>query len=135
MATCRRRPPPRRDRDAIPTDAILLWPPMAVNLAFRFFAAARAGRMFQFARRAIAILTRKTQTKTRWNGQGCAMLQIEEAAAEEGARMNERRSLLVGGLLAMLPHGLVQAQDKTTLVLGTATPGGGFPVSARQFRR
>jgi TRAP transporter TAXI family solute receptor len=47
--------------------------------------------------------------------------------------MNGRRSLLVAGLLAMLAHGLVQAQDKTTLVLGTATPGGGFPLYGAAF--
>jgi hypothetical protein len=47
--------------------------------------------------------------------------------------MNKRRSLLVAGLFAMLPHGLVQAQDKTALVLGTATPGGGFPLYGAAF--
>lgn len=47
--------------------------------------------------------------------------------------MNKRRPLLVAGLLAMLAHGLVRAQDKTMLVLGTATPGGGFPLYGAAF--
>lgn len=47
--------------------------------------------------------------------------------------MNERRSLLVAGLLAMLPRGLARAQERTRLVLGTATPGGGFPLYGAAF--
>jgi hypothetical protein len=42
--------------------------------------------------------------------------------------MNLRRTFLAAGALAVLPQGLVRAQDKTTVVLGTATPGGGFPL-------
>jgi TRAP transporter TAXI family solute receptor len=47
--------------------------------------------------------------------------------------MNGRRSLLVAGLAAMLPHGIAMAEDKTRVVLGTATPGGGFPVYGAAF--
>jgi len=47
--------------------------------------------------------------------------------------MNLRRRLLAAGALSMLPHGLVRAQDRTTVVLGTATPGGGFPVYGAAF--
>ena len=42
--------------------------------------------------------------------------------------MNQRRPLLIAGLLATLPPSGARAQDKTTIVLGTATPGGGFPL-------
>lgn len=53
---------------------------------------------------------------------------------ESGAQMkNNRRSVLMGGLIIMLTHGLVRAQDKTVLVLGTATPGGGFPLYGAAF--
>jgi TRAP transporter TAXI family solute receptor len=41
--------------------------------------------------------------------------------------------LLVAGLLAMLPHGLARAADKTAVILGTATPGGGFPLYGAAF--
>lgn len=47
--------------------------------------------------------------------------------------MSERRPLLMVGLLAMLPMGPARAQDKTGLVLGTATPGGGFTVYGAAF--
>ena len=49
--------------------------------------------------------------------------------------MLNRRSLLAGALFAMLPLPLrlVHAQDKTTLSLGTATPGGGFPLYGAAF--
>jgi uncharacterized protein len=47
--------------------------------------------------------------------------------------MNQRRSLLLAGVLAALPHSLARAQDRTTVVLGTATPGGGFPVFGAAF--
>ena len=47
--------------------------------------------------------------------------------------MHRRRSLLVGASLVTLVPGLVRAQEKTTLVLGTATPGGGFPVYGAAF--
>jgi hypothetical protein len=47
--------------------------------------------------------------------------------------MNRRRSLLAAGVLAALPHTLARAQDRTTVVLGTATPGGGFPVFGAAF--
>ena len=47
--------------------------------------------------------------------------------------MNKRRSLLVAGLLATFAPGLVRAEDKITLVLGTATPGGGFPLYGAAF--
>ena len=46
---------------------------------------------------------------------------------------NIRWPLLVGGLAITLTHGLLQAQDKTTLILGTATPGGGFPLYGAAF--
>lgn len=42
--------------------------------------------------------------------------------------MNGRRLILAAGALAALPPGLARAQDRTVVVLGTATPGGGFPV-------
>ena len=42
--------------------------------------------------------------------------------------MTHRRPLLMAGLMFALPPGLASAQDKTTVVLGTATPGGGFPL-------
>jgi hypothetical protein len=47
--------------------------------------------------------------------------------------MNRRRSLLIAGLLAMLPHSLARAQEKTKVILGTATPGGGFPLYGAAF--
>ena len=47
--------------------------------------------------------------------------------------MNRRRTLLIAGLLAMLPHSLARAQDKTKVILGTATPGGGFPLYGAAF--
>jgi TRAP transporter TAXI family solute receptor len=47
--------------------------------------------------------------------------------------MNGRRSLLIAGLLALLPRGIVRAEDKTPVSLGTATPGGGFPVYGAAF--
>jgi TRAP transporter TAXI family solute receptor len=47
--------------------------------------------------------------------------------------MNQRRSLLMAGVLAALPGGMAQAQGKTTVVLGTATPGGGFPAFGAAF--
>jgi TRAP transporter TAXI family solute receptor len=47
--------------------------------------------------------------------------------------MTQRRPLLVGGAFALLASGLSRAQDRTTLVLGTATPGGGFPVYGAAF--
>jgi uncharacterized protein len=47
--------------------------------------------------------------------------------------MHQRRSLLAGGLLAALGPALVSAQEKTTIVLATATPGGGFPVYGAAF--
>lgn len=42
--------------------------------------------------------------------------------------MNGRRLVLFAGALALLPKSMAQAPEKTTVVLGTATPGGGFPV-------
>jgi uncharacterized protein len=47
--------------------------------------------------------------------------------------MNHRRSLLMAGVLAALPFSDVLAQDRTVVVLGTATPGGGFPVYGSAF--
>jgi TRAP transporter TAXI family solute receptor len=47
--------------------------------------------------------------------------------------MNERRSVIAGGLVALLGTRLAGAQDKTTVVLATATPGGGFPVYGAAF--
>lgn len=47
--------------------------------------------------------------------------------------MNRRRSLLMAGVLAALPYSLARAQDRTTVVLGTATPGGGFPLFGAAF--
>jgi len=47
--------------------------------------------------------------------------------------MNRRRPLLVAGLLAMLPPGIARAQEKTRVLLGTATPGGGFPLYGAAF--
>ena len=47
--------------------------------------------------------------------------------------MHHRRPLLVGGVLAMLAPSLPRAQEQTALVLGTATPGGGFPVYGAAF--
>ncbi len=47
--------------------------------------------------------------------------------------MNRRRTLLIAGLLAMLPHSLAMAQEKTKVILGTATPGGGFPLYGAAF--
>lgn len=42
--------------------------------------------------------------------------------------MNRRRPFLQAGLCAALSPGLLRAQDKTPVVLGTATAGGGFPL-------
>lgn len=47
--------------------------------------------------------------------------------------MNGRRSVLVAGALALLPQGLARAQGRTAVALGTATPGGGFPVYGDAF--
>ena len=47
--------------------------------------------------------------------------------------MNRRQSLLMAGALAALPGSLVRAQDRTTVMLGTATPGGGFPLYGAAF--
>jgi len=47
--------------------------------------------------------------------------------------MNGRRSVLLAGALALLPKAVAQAPEKTTVVLGTATPGGGFPVFGAAF--
>ncbi|NJD86417.1 MAG: TAXI family TRAP transporter solute-binding subunit [Betaproteobacteria bacterium] len=47
--------------------------------------------------------------------------------------MNGRRLILSAGMLAALPTGMARAQDRTTVVLGTATPGGGFPVFGAAF--
>jgi len=47
--------------------------------------------------------------------------------------MNERRSVIATGLVALLGTRLARAQDKTTVVLATATPGGGFPVYGAAF--
>ncbi len=49
--------------------------------------------------------------------------------------MNPRRALLSASLLALLPHHWAQAQTpvKTTVVLCTATPGGGFPLYGAAF--
>ncbi|MBL0143898.1 MAG: TAXI family TRAP transporter solute-binding subunit [Betaproteobacteria bacterium] len=47
--------------------------------------------------------------------------------------MNERRALLAAGLLAMIAPRLARAQAQTTVILGTATPGGGFPVYGAAF--
>jgi hypothetical protein len=47
--------------------------------------------------------------------------------------MHQRRPLLIAGLLATLPPSWARAQDKTTIVLGTATPGGGFPLYGAAF--
>lgn len=38
--------------------------------------------------------------------------------------MSERRSVIAAGMLALLGTRLARAQDKTTLVLATASPGG-----------
>jgi TRAP transporter TAXI family solute receptor len=48
-------------------------------------------------------------------------------------QMNERRNLLAAGLLAMIAPGMARALDKTAVTLGTATPGGGFPVYGAAF--
>ncbi len=47
--------------------------------------------------------------------------------------MNGRRSVLFAGVLALLPKAMAQAPEKTAVVLGTATPGGGFPVFGAAF--
>ena len=47
--------------------------------------------------------------------------------------MNRRRTLLAAGACAGLVPKLLRAQEKTTLVLATATPGGGFPVYGAAF--
>jgi TRAP transporter TAXI family solute receptor len=47
--------------------------------------------------------------------------------------MNGRRSVLFAGALALLPHGLARAGAQTPVILGTATPGGGFPVYGAAF--
>jgi uncharacterized protein len=47
--------------------------------------------------------------------------------------MNGRRSLLIAGLLAMLPRGFARAEEKTKVIVGTATPGGGFPLYGAAF--
>jgi uncharacterized protein len=47
--------------------------------------------------------------------------------------MNERRSVIAAGMLTLLATQVARAQDKTTLVLATATPGGGFPVYGAAF--
>ena len=47
--------------------------------------------------------------------------------------MSQRRSLLAGGVLALFAARFASAQEKTTVVLATATPGGGFPVYGAAF--
>ncbi len=47
--------------------------------------------------------------------------------------MTQRRPLLIGGLSMLLAPAFSSAQDKTTVVLATATPGGGFPVYGAAF--
>ena len=47
--------------------------------------------------------------------------------------MNGRRSVIFAGVLALLPKAMAQAPEKTAVVLGTATPGGGFPVFGAAF--
>ncbi len=44
-----------------------------------------------------------------------------------------RRSLLLASCGAAIVPGLASAQDKTVVVLGTATPGGGFPVYGQAY--
>jgi hypothetical protein len=47
--------------------------------------------------------------------------------------MNRRRTLLIAAMLAMLPHSFARAQEKARVILGTATPGGGFPLYGAAF--
>ncbi len=47
--------------------------------------------------------------------------------------MNGRRMVLFAGALAAFPFGLARAQQRTDVTLGTATPGGGFPVYGDAF--
>ncbi len=47
--------------------------------------------------------------------------------------MNGRRMILFAGALAAFPFGLARAQPRTDVTLGTATPGGGFPVYGDAF--
>lgn len=47
--------------------------------------------------------------------------------------MNWRRVLLVASLLAALLQYFAHAESKTALVLGTATPGGEFPLCGAVF--
>jgi uncharacterized protein len=47
--------------------------------------------------------------------------------------MNRRTPLLAAVLLPLIAPGVGSAQDKTRVVLGTATPGGGFPVYGAAF--
>lgn len=47
--------------------------------------------------------------------------------------MNQRRTLLLAALLPVCPTRWAWAQEKTVLVLGTATPGGGFPLYGAAF--
>jgi len=47
--------------------------------------------------------------------------------------MNGRRLLLFAGALALLPKSMAQATERTIVVLGTATPGGGFPLFGAAF--
>jgi uncharacterized protein len=49
------------------------------------------------------------------------------------SKINPRRAVLVAALSPLLMSNHVWAQDKTTIVLGTATPGGGFPVYGAAF--
>jgi TRAP transporter TAXI family solute receptor len=44
-----------------------------------------------------------------------------------------RRYFLFAGALAALPRGRAQAQERAAVVLGTATPGGGFPLYGAAF--
>ena len=44
-----------------------------------------------------------------------------------------RRSLLLASRGAAIVPGLASAQEKTVVVLGTATPGGGFPVYGQAY--
>jgi TRAP transporter TAXI family solute receptor len=46
-----------------------------------------------------------------------------------------RRLGLVAGLFALMMAHTAQAQSKSTLILGTATPGGGFPVYGEAFAK